>query len=258
MRLLITLEVNRAISIPVNHQEYLTAAIYGYVGAGDQDYARFVHDDGYAAEGGKKFKPFTHSWLRVSAGRRRISGDRLQILPGPVQWQVSSPLDDFLRPFATGLLKTGSLRIGSETLGIAAVEALGTPELAGKMQQFTCLSPIVATARRADDTTLYLRPADDTAAFSEAIRKNMIAKYRAFTGREPTGTDLVLEFDPAYIQANHGGTKKATYKGINVIGILAPFTVTGSQELIKLGYEAGFGGKTACGFGCVGLRDGKS
>ena len=250
MRLLITLEAERTISIPVNYQEYLTAAVYGYVSSGAEDYGKFVHDEGYIGEGGKRFKPFVHSWLRIPGSRRRIVGDRLQILPGPIGWQVSSPLDDFLRPFASGLLQTGSLQIGKEHVSIAAVEAAATPNISGD-ERFTCLSPIVATARRPDGTTQYLRPTEDEPAFSEAIRKNLITRYQAFTGSPPCDTNLTISFDQDYLRANHGGTKKATYKNIDIIGILAPFKATGSADLIRLGYEAGFGGKSACGFGFV-------
>jgi CRISPR-associated endoribonuclease Cas6 len=254
MRLHITLEADRPITIPVNYQEYLTAAVYGYVSRGDSDYSAFVHDEGYSADGGLKFKPFTHSWLRIPASRRRIYGGALQIAPGPISWQVSSPVDEFLRPFASGLLQTGNLRIGQETLNILSVEAAAAPEISDHTR-FTCLSPIVATAGRPDGTTEYLRPAENATAFSEAIRKNAIAKFKAFTGSEPTDQNLQLAFDTDYLNTNHGGTKKATFKNIDIIGILAPFTVTGSAELIKLCIEAGFGGKTACGFGCVEARN---
>jgi len=254
MRLFITLETEKVVNIPVNYQEYLTAAVYGYVGSGDEDYAKFVHDEGYVGDGGRRFKPFTHSWLRIPSRNRRIVGDRLQILPGQIGWMVSSPLDDFLRPFASGLLKAGRLRVGSETLPVAAVEAASSVEATEKMV-CTCLSPIVATKRRPDGSTQFLRPSEDPKAFSEIIRSNMIAKYKAFNLSPSDDDRLVIEFDANYLAANRDGTKKASYKGIDVIGILAPFKATGSKELISLGLSAGFGSKTACGFGCVEARD---
>jgi CRISPR-associated endoribonuclease Cas6 len=253
MRLNIQLVTNRRISIPINYQEYLTAVVYGYVAAGDLEYARFVHDDGYAGEGGKKFKPFTHSWLRVPASRRLVQGDRLVISPGPIGWVVSSPLDEFLQPLATGLLRTGVMVLGTETLEIAAVEVFAMPEIA-QTTRMSCLSPIVASGRRADGTTQYLRPVDDPAAFSESIRTNLLSKHRALYGTEPADTSFVMTFDQGYMASRNGGQKKATYKNIDIIGILAPFTVTGSPDLVRLGYEAGFGPKTACGFGCAEVR----
>jgi CRISPR-associated endoribonuclease Cas6 len=253
MRLHITLSCDRPIVIPVNYQEYLTAAVYAYVNAGDADYSRFVHDEGYLADGGKRFKPFTHSWLRIPNSRRQVTADRLRIAPGTIAWAVSSPLDEFLQPFASGLLRTGSLRIGSEALVIDAVQVIGTPEISSGMRM-TCLSPMVASTRSEDGGTKYLRPMEDKTAFSEAIRKNVVGKFKALTGQEPPSKELAIAFDEDYLTRSHGGTKKVTYKNIEVIGILAPFTITGSPELIKLAYESGLGSKTACGFGCVEVR----
>jgi CRISPR-associated endoribonuclease Cas6 len=254
MRFNITIEATKTVTLPVNYQEYLTAALYAYVNAGDVDYAKFIHDDGYLSESGKKYKPATHSWLRIPASRRRINGCSLEISPGVIGWQVSSPLDDFLLPFATGVCKAGIIRIASETLKIVAVKGIAAPVITEEMQ-FTCLSPIVATRRRADGSTEYLRPAYQPDTFSEAIQKNLIQKYKAFYGADPTRSDLAIHFDLAYLRAHHGGTNKTTYKGIDVIGVMAPFTITGSPELIRLGWEGGIGGKSACGFGCVGVRD---
>ena len=253
MRLHIVLEAEKPVTIPVNYQEYLTAALYGYVATGDHDYATFVHDEGYKAASGKAYKPLTFSWLRVPASRRRIVGDRLQILPGMIDWHVSSPLDEFLRPFASGLLQAGRLQLGSENFSIAAVEALAEPTI-GENARFTCLSPIVASVKREDGSTQFLRPAEDPDGFSEAIRKNTIAKFKALTGVEPEGTELKLTFDQNYLTANRGGTKKARFKQTDIIGIMAPFTVTGSPDLIQMGYAAGFGTRGAQGFGYVEVR----
>jgi CRISPR-associated endoribonuclease Cas6 len=251
MRFNITIEATKTVTLPVNYQEYLTAALYAYVNAGDVDYAKFIHDDGYLSESGKKYKPATFSYLRVPGSRRRIHGATMEISPGYIGWVVSSPMDDFLRHFANGLIKSAVIRIGSETLKIAAVEGIAAPEITEEMY-FTCLSPIVASIRRPDGTTEYLRPEDQPATFSEAIQKNLTNKYKALYGKDPERTDLSLYFDPEFLKTHHGGTKKITYKNIDIIGVLAPFRISGSPELIRLGWEGGVGGKSACGFGCVG------
>jgi len=48
--------------------------------------------------------------------------------------------------------------------------------------------------------------------------------------------------------------KNIQFKQTNIIGFLAPFTVIGSPELIRVGYEAGFGEKGSMGFGMVKTR----
>jgi CRISPR-associated endoribonuclease Cas6 len=41
----------------------------------------------------------------------------------------------------------------------------------------------------------------------------------------------------------------ADIHGTKIRGWLAPFTVEGSNELIRLGYETGFGARNSMGFG---------
>ncbi|MDR3708828.1 MAG: CRISPR-associated endoribonuclease Cas6 [Capsulimonadaceae bacterium] len=252
MRLQIYLTIDRPFAIPIDYQAFTSAAIYSFVSAGDVDYGHFVHDEGYVVAG-KAFKPFTHSWLRIPASARRIVGDQLRIAPGAVEWVVSSPLDDFLQPFASGLLQSGSLRVGNEELAIREIAAVPAPEITESMR-LTCLSPIVASTRRPDGSTQFLRPSDGPAVFSEAIRKNLVAKHAALFGAPPVDDRLEVVFDPEYLARRGGGTKLTRYKGTDIIGILAPFTATGSTELIRLGYDAGFGTRGAQGFGCVEVR----
>lgn len=83
MRLRVELDNPHGATVPINHQEYLTAAVYGLLAKGDEDYARFLHDEGYGGEDSKKFKMFTFSGLR--AARRIAEGDKLRLPPGPLE-----------------------------------------------------------------------------------------------------------------------------------------------------------------------------
>jgi CRISPR-associated endoribonuclease Cas6 len=275
MRLCVTLEVERNVVVPLNYQHQLSSAIYHFLETADADYAQFLHTEGYAPlqkdKGGKisnekddryhpssfgshpfqerrRFKLFTFSQLW--AARSRVGQGRLHVLPGPVTWWVSSPLEKFLREFATGLLSAGMLRVGSTILPIAQVETLPTPDFRETMR-FKCLSPIVAAV--AENTsekrwTRYLRPKDP--AFSERVRANLLAKYSALHGTTPADDRLLLAFDTEYL-AKHKGTKLITFKEIQIVGAFAPFILTGSIELIRIGYECGLGEKNAAGFGMV-------
>ncbi len=246
MRLRIILEAARETTVPINYQEYLTAAVYHLLGTSSADFARFLHDDGYQAEGSaKRFKLFHFGWLH---GRRRVDGQTLRFAPGLVEWRIGSPLPDFLTHCATGLLAAGALQVGPATFGISAIETLPAPAFTSAPAHFTCLSPIVCALPLPDGRTRYLRPADDE--FSEAVRRNLLAKHLALHDAPPTDDTLHLRFDPAYLERSPG-TKKITYKGIDIVGAFAPFTLSGSPALIQLGYEAGMGEKNASGFGMV-------
>lgn len=247
MRLRIVLEAARETALPINYQEYLTASVYHLLGTSSADFARFLHDDGYHAIGSaKRFKLFHFGWLR---GRRRVAGPTLRFAPGSIEWHIGSPPPDFLTHCATGLLAAGSLQVGPATFGISAIETLPPPKFTGTPAGFSCLSPIVCALPLPDGRTRYLRPAEGE-EFSEAVRRNLLAKHQALYGALPDDDTLHLHFGPAYLERSPG-TKKITYKGIDIVGAFAPFTLSGSPALIQLGYDVGLGEKNAAGFGMV-------
>ncbi len=255
VRLIVTCELSRETAFPVNHQQYLAGVAYGLLRDANPEYARFLHDEGYGASmGAKRFKLFTFSGLRAPKGRRRVVGETLWMAAGRVEWIVSSPCASFLTHFATGLLSAGGLRVGTTLLPVTQAQTCPSPDFSGGTARFTCLTPMVASrpiAEAEGGGKYYLRPSDST-AFSEALRVNLLHKYAALNGHAlEAGNDrFEMAFDPDYLTRNpHGGTKKITFKNIDVIGALAPFTVTGTPELIALGYEAGFGELNAGGFG---------
>ena len=250
MRLRVCLDNSTGTRLPINYQEWLTAAVYGLLAASDADYARFLHDDGYADEDGRRFKLFTFSWLRGT--RRTVEGDTLRFAPGPLEWLVASPVEPFLTNLATGLLAAGMLRVGPATLPITQIETLPAPLLT-ETTAFTCLSPVVAALPLPDGRTRYLRPSDGE-AFSEAVRRNLLRKHRLLHGKLPDDDRFALAFDPAYLARTGGGTKLTTFKNIRIVGAFCPFTVSGSVDLMRVGYETGFGEKNAAGFGMVDVK----
>jgi CRISPR-associated endoribonuclease Cas6 len=279
MRLRITLDSLRPVVIPINYQSYLTGVVYRLLESSNADFSRFLHDEGFALDGGaKRFKLFTFSWLR---GRCLPGeGDTICFAPPSVEWMIASPVAEFIGHCEAGLASEGVVRIASTTLPVRSVQRLPEPALSGSTPEwgdgrdahptvgvgdgrdahptigsvrFTCLSPIVVSvAVPGGGPAQYVRPSEG-AAFSEGVRQNLIQKYRAVHGRAPEDERFALAFDQAYLQ-RHGGTKKITYKNIDVIGAYAPFTVTGSAELMRVGLDCGFGEKNAAGFGMADVR----
>ena len=262
MRLRVLLDNPQETAIPINYQAYLTAVVYHLLGTSDSEYSRFLHDDGYAHDGEpqRRFKLFTFSGLRVAKHRRRIQGDTLWLTPGPIEWLISSPLEPFLTHLATGLLSSDSLRIGPAAFLLRGVETLPTPAFVPSPSQaegrgevrFTCLTPIVAAVSLPDGGTRYLRPRGDGDQFSDVVRRNLLRKHQILHGHPPADDRFHLTFDADYLARDkNGGTKKITYKEIEIVGAQAPFTVTGSPELMRIGWECGMGEKNAAGFGMV-------
>jgi CRISPR-associated endoribonuclease Cas6 len=115
--------------------------------------------------------------------------------------------------------------------------------------RFKCLSPLVVAVHDPQRRTpRYLRP--DDPEFSERVRQNLLAKHAALHGQAPTDDRLSLTFDADYLKT-HKGTKLTTYKGIHIVGAFCPFTLSGSIELMRVGYECGLGEKNAGGFGMI-------
>ncbi len=258
MRLRITLQADRSIRVPYSHQELLSGLAYRLLGLSSAEYARFLHDEGYASDVNRhrRFKLFTFSTLRAAPSRRRSEGAFLRFSPGVIDWYIASPLPDFLTHTATGLLAVGApLQIGPDaTVTIAAIDVENAPAF-GEQARFTCWTPIVAATKAPDGraTPYYLRPSGpDAAAFGGAVRKNLLQKY-ALVHPEPIEDDrLSVEFDAPYLARDpHHGTKNIAFKGVNIIGAQAPLTLSGNPALLKLAWECGLGEKNSTGFGMI-------
>jgi CRISPR-associated endoribonuclease Cas6 len=257
MRFEITLMAERRVHLPIDAREYLTASIYDLIARADADYARFLHDEGYedAGASGRRYKLFAYSQLRAPASRRQLDTDRDEIAfsSGPISWLISSPVEEFVRNVAGGLLAAGALRIAATTLPVAQIQVLPTPVFSEEMR-FTCLSPIVAAKpipKSDGGGAHFVRPADDAASFSEIVRNGLIAKFRILNARDPADARFEMAFDQAYLASHRGGTKLTTFKKTQTVGILAPFTAKGSVELMEIGWQAGLGSKTGMGHGMV-------
>jgi CRISPR-associated endoribonuclease Cas6 len=249
MRIELTLEnPRRETVIPLNYNQLLAACIYWTLSASSTDYAEHLHQDGYAFQG-KHFKLFTFSQLL--AERRQINGDRLTIQSPTVRWLVSSPVDEFVMHFATGVLERGIVRVGSVDFRVRDIRALPPPAFTPTMR-FTCLSPI-SVSTHTDVAGLnplqYCRMEDN---FYEKVAENLRHKYALLTGQDDGQMNLAMAFDPTYIAKRQSRIHKIVrYKDTKIFAYLAPFTVQGDVELIRVGYECGFGDGNSKGLGMV-------
>jgi CRISPR-associated endoribonuclease Cas6 len=282
MRIKLTLfPANGKVILPVSYNYFLTSLIYKIIKNSSEDYSRFLHDEGYRlGESKKGFKLFTYSML--TSNKFKIGGEKIIFLNSHVQWQISSPLDNFIQHLVTGVFAEGQeIEIGhinncsSRSNGlnglsglnrflIERVETLPRPEFKG-MMKFTCLSPVTVSKvvglnslnslnglsdLNGSFKCHYLRPWED--GFTEAIKNNMIKKYKLVHGKDIEDSEFAIKIDTDYMNRKSGKiTKNIDFKGTNIIGFMSPFEVAGSPELIEIGYEAGFGEKGSMGFGMV-------
>lgn len=248
MRIKITCDIGKGIRLPINYNYFLTGVIYQFLKESDPEYAQFLHQDGYELEN-RHFKLFTFSQLM--AKRREIRGDQIHFR-SPLTWYVSSSQEPFLQNFAAALMQTGILQIERQKPRVENVEVLRQPHFERQMT-FRCLSPItMSTVReRADKlVTHYCLP--DDPQFSELVRQNLIRKYETVHQQPPKEKSFAMTFDQGYIDKRKGRvTRLVDFKGTKIRGVVSPFHVIGAPELIRIGYECGFGDKNSMGFGMV-------
>lgn len=252
MRIEITLDVGKGISIPINYNYILAGIIYRFLNQSNPEYAFFLHEQGYNL-GDKRFKLFTFSQLM--AQKREIRGNYIHF-KSLLTWFVSSPQEEFLGSFAASLLDQQEVCINDIPLQIKDVNIPKMPYFQEHMY-FRCLSPITMSTKRERNGKIvahYLLP--DEPEFSDLVRQNLIRKHEIIYGRKPKDDSFRMEFDADYIAKREGHvTRLVSYKDINIRGVLCPFNAYGSPELMFVGYECGFGDKNSAGFGMVEVFD---
>ncbi|GAB6282828.1 MAG: CRISPR-associated endoribonuclease Cas6 [Ignavibacterium sp.] len=263
MRLKLTLNSNDKF-IPVNYNYYLSASIYRLLNFGSPEFAEFLHNKGFVLNG----KPYKLFCFALRFRNIKIMGNNIQLLEPSAELYISSPLvEDFIQNFVIGTFNYQSLEIADNnfkfTFIINQIESLSVPQFDG-LNKFRLLSPIVlSTLKEKENGSLhqyYFRYNDDINEINRVFNQNLKNKFTLIHNTKYEGDDLILEWDKDYIEKREKKNKRLTKKisiekfegnPIDIIANEIPFTLTGSKELVKVGYECGFGEKNSMGFGLV-------
>jgi CRISPR-associated endoribonuclease Cas6 len=264
MRLLIYLSADNKI-IPYNYYYYLASALYKLLNLGSPEFSDFLHSTGYKLNG-KTYKLFSFA-LRF--GKISLDKTGFQLLSSELMLHISFPLiDELIKNFAIGMLLSKSLEICSAdatvNLKIEQIETL--PEVKFEnINHFILYSPMVLSTKRELNGELsqyFYRYSDDMAELNRVFNRNLMSKYQIINNREYCGKGVYFEWDNNYIlnrtKANKKLTKKISFpldgfRPIEIVGNEVPFTVKGDKELIKIGYDCGFGERNSMGFGFAEL-----
>lgn len=232
-----------------DYRYHLSSLIYKVLASASEDYCAFLHEVGFENRG-HHFRLFTFSDLRsivpihwTPQGMSYHAGDLFE-------WQVSSPVEQFICELAQGLFCVNDPFIGTMQVRFADVHVESHPPSTNK-EKFRTLSPITMSTHDEQQRKHYLTPGEE---WSGPITRNLMHKLEALTGKQSKGA-VTLKFDEAYIAKRTAErkpiTKLCAYKQIKVRAVAAPFIVEGDPELIAMGYEAGFGDANPAGFGMV-------
>lgn len=262
MRIVLQLSSNDKY-LPINYNYFLSAAIYKLLHIGSPEFSEFLHTKGYQLNG-KKYKLFSYA-LRFE--KMEIIHSKILLKSPKVKLYVSSPIvDEFIQNFVIGTFQNQLIEISDHllktTFTIEQVESLPEPVFE-KENYFNMLSPLVLSTKKESDGNLtqhFIRYSDEITEINRVLNQNLKHKYELIYNKQHLGEDVLLEWDKNYIEKKLKNNKRLTKKisilknGIRPVEIIAneiPFILTGSQELIKVGYECGFGEKNSMGFGLV-------
>ena len=254
----------RSHSLSFNYQYSISSAIYKILSRSSPEYADFLHNKGYIGPDGKPRKLFTFSKLFFFP-KRKQRDTFIRIAPNSrATLFISSPmLGDFVQHFVIGLFSQQQIEIAGPhaklVFYIEQVETVAEPQFTSPCR-FKALSPIVLTTQI--DTpnglqTHYYRAFEEE--LPEAVRQSLIRKHETAYGKSPKNLDLRFEIDREYIEKQGGPDRVSKLITIRegfadatkVKGFVAPFTLTGSTELMRTAWECGLGDKCSMGFGCV-------
>ena len=258
MRFRILLDVNKKAfgnKLPVNYQYEQSAAVYRLLSKADENYAAWLHDNGFRLENGKRFKLFTFSRFKIEKWRIYPESERLQILSDTVEWQIGFLPEKSTENFIKGIFRNQLFEIGDKKSAVRfvvrSIEALPEPDYSDKMT-FVTLSPLCLKFHRSDNKTDYLSPADARAPF--LLFNGVFDRYRLFYGKDCpyslSECKLTVLNEPKSVVIK---LKADAREETRVRGFLCKMQVEAPVELIRLMYEGGVGALNAQGFGCLGV-----
>ncbi len=256
MRLKITLKAAEGNLISFNYHYHLSAAVYNLLHFGSAEFAKFLHNVGFNLKG-KTYKLFTFA-LRFE---KYTNLQNAILLDDPKAYlYISSPrVDDFIKNFVIGTFEKQTIDLSELNFPIkfkiSFVELLPSPQFTDEMN-FRMMTPMVLSTRREHNgkESQYFLRAEDKEDIDRVLNQNLQNKYEAIFGENKSNSRVELNWDENYLRKVKRITKKITIDQhgkypIDVIGLNAPFFLKGDPDLIKTGYECGFGEKNSMGFG---------
>lgn len=239
MRIIVHMVSEKPIVLPVNYNYIIQAVVLRWLG--DESYRRFVHDTGYSYKK-REYKLYTFSRLEgaYSLENKRIS------FPNGANLTISSVDEAFLNYLVNNIISKDKFKILDNQVRIENIECMAyhysTP------LNISTKSAIVTYSTLQNGTvkkTYYYSPYERE--FTEMLRQNLIRKYIALHDAEPADTSFKITID----EKSKPRENVLTYKGTIIKGWSGRFRLEGSNELLKLAYDAGLGSKNSQGFGCI-------
>ncbi len=241
MRLKLTLEAPGPFFLPWRYPELLRGAVYAALRRWDSELAQAMHSQGLVVAG-RRYKPFTFSWLRPKAAHMQAGG---LLMEPPAYWWISSPLPKVLEAVAGPFLTSGNIVLGHIQLSVTLVEVEPRPHISPPCEVETLSPIVVSTATKKGEKLIHLFLSPWEEEFQRVLSQNLINKARAL-GR-PVADDAWVRLEPL----DDVRSRLVTVNDTKVRGYYGRFRAQGDPALLALAYDMGFGERNAQGFGMI-------
>jgi len=251
--------------VPFNYAYRLSGFLYAVLADADAQYARFLHEQGYAASPTRRFKLFTFSDLHIPDFRVDARAGGIWVNSTYVEWVVSFYVDAAAQHFISGLFNDQQCVIATPThraeFIIERVEAVPL-HIMGETVRLRTLSPVVIADKDERGMDQYLHPADE--GFGPLLVSNVLGKYESVglisAGQATTDDWPAIQYallpDRGQVSARPKSRlltiKEGSRAQTQIRGYYNfDFSLSGPQEVLELAVLAGVGRYNAEGFGCV-------
>lgn len=251
-RLVLRVERDEGMLLPLNYQYELSSWIYHVLNRNDGHFASWLHEQGYCA-GSKSFKLFTFSHLQVPA--YRIEGDRMEIRCDRIVLFVSFYPMGVDASFIAEAFRHCAFVLGDRKSRVKffVEEVACCPEVEFTREMaFRALSPIFMDERvgKRKNPTRHVVPGDDI--FETLLNTNLLDKYWVIHQQLPPEDWAPLRFrllDAPKLKVI--AIKQSTPQATKLCGYLCRFVLSGEPELLAIAYHVGLGRLNSQGFGCI-------
>jgi len=223
--------------LPYNYQYALASNLYKIMSVEDPELAENLHSN-------RTGKYFTFSWIDYEKG---TAEGGLDFDEG--WFYFSSPDYNLVQIVARGLLENPRIVVAGVPMEVTGIEAYKVPEMGGSAT-FRTLSPIYL--KRVFETEVSLKILDlypGDPQWVKELGRNLTAKYESYTGEKLKDPNLRVT------QICRVKRKRINVAGSHRRCAMLEFTAEAHPDLLRFGYEAGFGEKNSMGFGCVEIKN---
>lgn len=239
MQLLISIQLEQPLTLPINYNHILQGIVYHAID--EPEIAQFVHDMGYQTET-HTYKLFQFSQLQ---GRYRVR-DKQITFEEHVSFEVRSINPQFVCQVKKRI-DTQGIKFGQRCCTDVQTRLLDDTV------EDTRIIAVMRTPITVHDTdsgsgkTIYYNPMD--MRFRELVMENFSRKYEAYTGIAPDAP-VVIEAS-AFDERDKCVTR---YKNFYICGWRGCYILRGKRKYLDFLYQTGLGERNSQGFGMFDIE----